>query len=126
MKNSYRLFYQEIELGEVVRTEADFPSLFGTFHAKTLGAGELCRHLQDYITYCMAADTLIQSGQEDEWERFIQENEAQFLDLIETEDWHLLEDDPTEGNNLTAILVPNFCQNNEIVWRWNFSTSEGA
>ena len=121
---SYQLFYQNVELGKVLPTEADFPSLWGTFQAKALGPGELCQHLQDYMNFCTAADALIQSGKEHEWEQFIQENEAPFLDLIETEDWHLVESDPMEGDHVTPILVPNFCQNNEIVWRWNFSTSE--
>ena len=124
MKNTYRLFYQDIELGEVVRTDADFPSLWGTFQAKPLGPGELCRHLQNYIHFCIAADALIQSGKEDEWEQFIQENEAPFLDLIETNDWHLRDGNQVDGNQITPILVPNFCQNNELVWRWNFSITE--
>jgi hypothetical protein len=118
MKNSYRLFYQDIEMGEVVETDYDFPNSFGTFQPKDLGHDPLCQHLQNYIAYSIAADILMESGKEDGWQKFMEENEAQFLDLIETEDWRL------DGDQTVSILIPNFCQNNEIVWRWNFSTSE--
>jgi len=59
------------------------------------------------------------TGDEDEWNKFTEENETQFLDLIESENWYL-----RDGDHMNPILIPNFCQNDEIVWRWNVSNSE--
>ena len=65
----------------------------------------------------------MQEGKEEEWDScwFAAENEPQFLDLIETDDWHL----QGEGS-LELILIPNFCQDNGIVWRWNVSPGSGS
>ena len=117
MNNCYRLFYRDIELGGVVEEDSDFPNLFGTFQPiASDDQSSVLDHLQRYIAYSVAADQLMQEGKEEEWDRFAAENEPQFLDLIETDDWHL-----RDGDGIEPILVPNFCQNNAIVWRWNVS-----
>ncbi len=118
MNNRYRLFYRDIELGEVGEEDSDFPNLFGSFHPIAFDNQTLLSdHLQRYIAYSIAADGLMQEGNEDEWDKFAAENEAQFLDLIETDDWHL-----SDEGRIVGILIPNFCQNSKIVWRWNIGT----
>lgn len=115
MKKQYRLFYRELGIGEVTQENEDFPNLFGTFRP-TAGNEQYPAYdkVQWYISYSVAADQLMQEGKEEEWDRFATENEPQFLDLIETDDWHLVDEDGVE-----PILVPIFCQNSGIVWRWN-------
>ncbi len=122
IKQQYRLFYRDTEIGDVIQEDADFPNLFGTFcpAAESHGA-TIHDRIQRYIDYSVAADQLIQEGKEEEWERFCAENEAQFLDLIETDEWHLLSEKGTE-----PILIPNFCQNSGIIWRWNESPESAA
>lgn len=115
MKQQYRLFYRDTEIGDIIQEDADFPSMFGTFRPAAESHGDAIRgRMQQYIDYSVAADQLLQEGKEEEWERFCSENEPQFLDLIETDDWHLSEEGTVE-----PILIPNFCQNDGIVWRWN-------
>ena len=117
MKKQYRLFYRDTELGEVVEEDSDFPNLFGTFHLTMSDDQSPVRdHIQHYIAYSVAADKLMQEGKEKEWDRFAAENEPQFLDLIETDDWQLRSEEGIE-----PILIPNFGQNNAVVWRWNVS-----
>lgn len=121
----YRLFYRDVEIGSVIQEDENFPNLFGTFHPiaeieQGHTQNEMFDRIERYIAYSVAADQLMQEGKEDEWDRFVAENESQFLDLIETDDWHL----QGEGS-LELILVPNFCQDNGIVWRWNLSPGSG-
>ena len=114
--NKYaRLFFGDVELGEVVEEDADFPNLFGTFcPGAATPNSSLNTKLQRYIAYSVAADELMNEGTEAEWVAFAAEHEPQFIDLIETDDWHLVYADQIE-----PILIPNFCRDNGIVWRWN-------
>ena len=120
MKKQYRLFYRDIELGEVVEEDADFPNVFGIFRPTANDDQKAIRdYLQKYITYSVAADQLMQEGKEEEWDRFAAENEPQFLDLIVTDDWQLRNEEGIE-----PILIPLFRQNNAVVWRWNLDPSK--
>ena len=120
MAKRYRLYYDTLELGEVTEEYSDFPNSWGAFRAN--GAIEdsgVDRKIQDYIVYSIAADRLMQSGAEAEWERLVAANESRFLNLIESNLWYLL-----EGEKREAIMIPNFCQDDQIVWRWNFVPGE--
>ena len=115
MNTQYRLFYKEVNLGEFISGDSDFPNMSGKFHSRAEADHETTRrHVHHYIEYCIAADKLMHSGDDAAWEEFIEKNEAQFLDLIETDDWTLRDE-----NEVIPILVPVFYQNNEVVWRLN-------
>ena len=119
MNKQYRLFYRDIQIGSVTQEDEDFPNLFGTF--RPIAGNEqnpVYDQIQRYIAYSVAADQLMQEGREEEWDRFAAEKEPQFLDLIETDDWCLKDDE-----DVMPILVPRFCQDDGIVWRWNVSLS---
>ena len=116
MNTRYRLYYQEKYIGEVIVGDSDFPNMSGTFQGQGQTDNEaIHQHINRYIDYCIVADSLIQSGDDLAWEKFVEENEMQFLDLIEADDWTLR--DETE---VIPILIPVFLQNNEVVWRLNF------
>ena len=57
----------------------------------------------------------MQEESNEKWNAFTEENEIQFIDLIESEDWYLKYDDRIE-----LILIPIFCQDSGIIWRWSF------
>ncbi len=121
MKNQYRLFYQDVEIGRVIQEDKDFPNLFGTFLPIVENdQPPLPDMIQQYIAYSIAADQLMQEGKQEEWGKFAGDNEPRFLDLIESDDWHLM-----DGGTVEPILIPNFCQNNGIVWRWKISPETG-
>ena len=103
-------------MGEVVEEDADFPSLFGQFYPFVATEDNpLRRQLQNYIDYSVAADKIMEEESNEKWEAYMEANEKQFMNLIEAEDWYLVYSDRIE-----LVLIPNFCQNNGIVWRWNF------
>ena len=115
MKKQYRLFYQDVEIGNITHEDGDFPKNFGTFHPVAgNNQSPVSEKIRQYIAYSVAADRIMQEGREAEWERFVIENESPFLDLIETDAWRLLDEEGIE-----LILIPSFCVDDGIVWRWN-------
>jgi hypothetical protein len=113
----YQLFYGEVHLGDVTEEDADFPNLSGTFQPSDASDHpEIRRRVGEYVEYSIAADRLI--DEPDGYDTFVEEHEDQFLDLIESEDWWL-ED---ERGERSSILVPNFCRDSGLVWRWNPGT----
>ena len=117
MAESYRLFFRHIELGTVVEENGEFPSLFGTFIPADHHAQEsLWRHLQEYVAHSIAGDILMEQDRAEEFEALEGQSGDRFLDLIEADDWYLLENGMNE-----PILIPIFCRDNGIVWRWNVS-----
>ncbi|MFK7904195.1 MAG: hypothetical protein AB8B69_03675 [Chitinophagales bacterium] len=111
----YTLYYKNIGMGTVVEDDFDFPNLFGFYElSRTFQSIETNDFLINYINYSIAADKLMYEN-EDEWLKFIEQEEKSFNDLIESEDWKLAH----EEGEIHKILIPNFCDKNKIVWRWN-------
>lgn len=110
----YRLYFEDRQIGTVEQLKADFPNLSGTY--ELLSSLEMDEKLiWAYIQYSIEADILFESD-EKKWEVFIEE-ESNFSELIDSEDWSLKD----KSGETHKIMVPNFCDNNEIVWRWDFS-----
>ncbi len=66
-----------------------------------------------YIQFSIHADDLLATKTE-EWEQFQEAEEHKYVALIESEDWELLGEDDA----MHSILIPRFCANKEMVWRW--------
>lgn len=111
----YRLFYGEMEVGEVTEEDADFPNLFGRFVPTGSGSGAAWDRLQEYVRNSVAADLLGDESAEAQSD-FVVEYESRFLDLIESDDWYLLD----EGGRTFPVLLPTFLREGGMVWRWNF------
>ena len=108
----YKLLFRDIEIGMIRQEDVDFPNVWGTFEpSPATDHPEVRAHVQRYIDYSREADKLILQD-DSEWDRFISQNESQFLDLIECDDWWLV--DGAEERH--PILIPNFCVNG-VVWR---------
>lgn len=105
----YKLYYKEIELGYISYLDQDFPNLFGKYKLTS----PLTKDIDQYINYSIESNRLMITSKS-KWLEFINENGDKFHDLIESEDWKLIDED----GEAHLILVPNFCANNEIVWRW--------
>jgi len=117
MPEPYRLFFRDLDLGTIVQEDSDFPNLFGTFTPSDhSGEGSLWQHLQDYMAHSIAGDILMEQDKVDEFDAFEKQAGDRFDDLIETDDWYILENGKRE-----PILIPIFCRDNAIVWRWNVS-----
>jgi hypothetical protein len=115
--NEARLFFRDIEIGKVIEDDADFPTVFGAFRpAEVANDSPLGRKIQRYIEYSITADKLMEEDEE-KWDEFAAQNEPLYLDLIETDDWHLKYESQTD-----LIMIPIFGQDNSIRWRWNVKT----
>ena len=107
----YQLLYKDHVIAEITAEDSDFPTFFGKY---TLSAGldqlpEMTQVLS-YIDYSVRIWPLIEEDRTDEIDY---DEENQFIDLIESEDWWLLD----ENGEKTGILIPVFCTDNGINWR---------
>ena len=110
----YQLFYDDIVLGEIIELDRDFPNLWGRYQLYSFDeTSELIRRIQAYIEYSIEADRIAQEDEET-WLEFTSKGDSQFQKLIDSADWFLVDG---EGNR-HEILIPNFCQDNGVVWRW--------
>ena len=90
--------------------------MFAKFYPVAAADSPLRREIQRYIEFLVTADKVAQEDTSEKWDAFMEEKALRFIDLIETEGWYL-----KRGSRIELILIPNFCQNNGIVWSWNFS-----
>lgn len=112
----YTLYFGALELGTVEEQDADFPNLWGHFHANADVNARVAPHLRDFIAYSVEADRLMQRD-EDLWDEYLRKHEERFTDLIESNEWALVASDGTRQ----PILAPNFCADGGIIWRWNIT-----
>ncbi|APR83172.1 Hypothetical protein A7982_08521 [Minicystis rosea] len=113
----YTLVYRGIEVGAVQETYVDFPGASGTF-SPAKGASELSslERVFLYMAYSREADRLMDMDQEtggDGYDEYMSANEPQFIDLIECDDWCLVDAAGKEH----PILVPVFYADGGIGWR---------
>jgi len=109
-----RLFFGDVELGEVTRENGDFPNCFGRFRPSLKQDMPAIREeIQRYIDYSIEADRLAQHDPT-ECDCFTATNEHKFLQLIDSDDWYLVD----EQGKRSRILVPNFGTEG-IGWRWH-------
>jgi len=107
----YQLIYINHVIAEVTAEDSDFPTYFGKY---TLSSGldqlAAISHVLSYIEYSVRVWPLIEEDRGDEIDY---EEENQFIDLIESGDWWLLD----ENGEKTGILIPVFCTDYGINWR---------
>lgn len=114
---TYTLVLGDLEIGTVHQADADFPNVWGTFSpTPRIDRPEIREHVNHYIAYSREADRLMEEDGSagGRYDAFVTQNERQFLDLIECDDWHLV--DPSGKRH--PILVPIFGVDG-VVWRWN-------
>jgi hypothetical protein len=111
----YQLFYGDRKIGEVEMISSDFTTFNGAFEPCEIPEAEPLRsHIQNCINFSIQAATI---GEEDDygqrWEDFQITGERDYLDLIDSEAWYLLDANGTK----TSITVPVFHGDREISWR---------
>jgi hypothetical protein len=83
----YVLFYGEVELGEVVQRDADFPNCFATWlPSANIDRPDLRSRIRAYVEYSEQADSPMNPDVTPAWEALTREREFEFLDLIESSD----------------------------------------
>ncbi|MEM6956849.1 MAG: hypothetical protein AAF645_14240 [Myxococcota bacterium] len=108
---TWSLVFGDIPIATIVQDCADFPTLFGTYTlaegAERTAKGE---RIHAYIAMSIRVFPLYEEGRDDE---AANEEEA-FMDLIESEQWALID---AEGQR-RSILIPVFSPGGRVNWRW--------
>ena len=118
----YNLHFGSLKLGMVTETDSDFPNLWGDIvYDRSLAeprTDELFR-LARFVALNREATRLTDLEDEPSMgagqESVIAERDTQYTDYIESDDWHLIDE---QGREL-PILCPILRGTAEIVWRWN-------
>lgn len=115
----FNLFWRNIEIGSLIETGWDMRSS-GEIQFKfnyNQGATEHTR-LSNYIKHSIEAGNCLENGDEEKYRKMCKE-ELQFIDLINSSDWRLI----NEKGEITQILCPIFHDNNEITWQLDFENN---
>lgn len=116
---NWTLFFGEVEVAEVSLIDSEFMAVFGSCRITVnREASDLQRHIGRFIDFSIESSRLTGTG--DTPGELVSAHEDQFTDLIESEDWFLV----GENGKPEAILIPNFVNDNEIVWRWSMAKIE--
>lgn len=109
----YTLVFDGHDLGRVRQEDADFPNLWGRIELlPTVSTVPELQHVMDYVAFSVRVQPVHEQDRADE---VSSEEEMTFADLIETEAWALRD----ESGEVHGILIPLFCPDGEIIWRWN-------
>lgn len=109
----YELFWRDVHIGSLTETNWDMRSSGEIrYHFNYLEPEEHTERLADFIRLSMQGSHCLEYGKMDEYEKICEE-EKQYLDLIYTADWYLL----NSANETILILCPLFHENDEITWQ---------
>lgn len=112
--NTYKLLYKNYEIGTVTELNDEWPRPSGTIELneslKNLN-GET-KSLFDYIDFSIKASEILDNGDHEAYEKYCTDNESRFMELIDGNDWFLVDRAGKKNNIVIPILSPN----NEIVW----------
>lgn len=114
MPARYVLFFGDHELGTVEPIEADFPNSAGKLTlAREAWEGSTGGRLREYFDHCLEADQIFLEEGEEPWQDFIAEREPDLADVIDSEDWRLVQEDGASE----PITVPLFYLDGTLGWR---------
>ena len=119
----YELYFGTRRVGAVTQLDSDFPNLWGSIvydasitRPQTPEDQRMARYVELSIESMrlMMGDTYVEDDDDDESNPFEAEIDRDFMDLVETNDWRLID---AQGK-VEPILFPVFHPDDEIVWRW--------
>ncbi len=113
----YKLFFDSIEIGEVIETDTHTPYSFGKLYLSIkfmTRSDSISKRLKNYIMseLRMAIQKMKKSDNIEAYEKVKKEQEN-FDDLKKIDKWHL----KNESGLRIYIMSPGFNQKKEIVWR---------
>ena len=107
--NNYKLYYDSIFIGDVVKTDEESQNMYGDIRIERKN---LPQNLIEYIDYSVKCSELM-GEDEEKWIDYMEENEDKYFDLIESDKWYMTD----ENNNIKKILVP-LIGKTDIAWMW--------
>ncbi|AXB57992.1 hypothetical protein [Flavobacterium fluviale] len=111
--NKFELYWRDLNIGSIVKTYFDMRD-FGIISYKFdyLAEPSENKHLADFIKHSIRSSILIEEGDEEENAESAEIEEREFLDLINTTDWYLI----NEKGERKIILCPMFHEDDGITW----------
>jgi hypothetical protein len=119
-QNQYELYFGAMKIGVIDQIDSDFPNLWGKITydpALSEPRSEAGARLLRFVALNQESIRLAELEKEQESEREKAVNDelaADFNDLIESEDWRLID----AHGQAHPILCPILRDSGEIVWRW--------
>ncbi len=118
----YELYFGSLRVGVVTQTASDFPNLWGdlaydrsVLERQSEEAARFCKFVELNHESTRLVDLEDKQDTSREQEAVSAELVAHYMDYVESEEWHLLD----EGGRKLPILCPILNGSGEIVWRWN-------
>lgn len=111
----------DLDVGRVIEIDRDFPNIWGTIARCDWLADPKSDHEKRVARFFeLDGESLRLTELKDEGEDSgeldqINARLEDYLDLIESDDWYLLD----ESSAKRYILCPSIRHDGEIVWRWN-------
>jgi|GEM_PF-1199177 len=118
MKN-FELYWKELHIGSLVETNWDMRSSGDiVFDADFLnGSSEEITHITNLIKHSIRYSIYLENGETgDDGDKLLEE-ENEFLDLINSSDWYLI----NEKEEKVKILCPFFHEDYGITWQLDIS-----
>ncbi|MDQ6530837.1 hypothetical protein [Flavobacterium sp. LHD-85] len=109
----FELYWRDLNIGSIVKTYFDMRD-FGIITYKFDYLAEIPenKHLADFIKHSIQVSILIEEGDEEANDKMAEIEEREFLDLIDTTDWYLI----NEKGEKKIILCPMFHEDDGITW----------
>lgn len=110
----YKLFYKEYEIGIVTELSDEWPRPSGIIKlSSTLKElNEETKLLYDYFDFSIKAAAILENGSDEDYQEFCSNNEYKYLEMIESEEWFLLD----HSGNKINVAIPVLAEHNEIIW----------
>lgn len=113
----FELYFKEIHIGSLTETYWDMRSSGDiVYHYDYASQDAENSLLADSISHSIKMNTYWEEFGEDETFFKMCEEENQFLDIINSTDWYIV----NEESEKIKVLCPIFHPNNEIVWQIDF------
>lgn len=113
-QKKYKLIYKDYEIGIVTELSNEWPRPSGTIelYENLKELNEETKSLYAYFEFSINSSELLENSSEEEYNKYCEENEFKYLNLIDSKEWFLI-DKTGKRNN---IVIPFFYENDEIVW----------
>ena len=113
-----KLYLDNLLIGEIQYLDHDFPTFNGQFNLILKPTDPDSKQIIDYIDFsCRQTSFYMNENEDDEedLEEKLLAEELKYENLINSENWKIIESD----GQLTKILIPTFDKENGINWRLN-------
>jgi hypothetical protein len=113
----YKLYFDDLFIGDIRPLGADFPCSHGEFHLHPLAAAPVLIHISRYIAHSIRIsdfymEQTISNPHSDVEDELLKE-ELEFDDLINSDQWRIIH----INGEVTKILIPVFHSDGSVGWR---------